>query len=139
MVEIKEIASIILPNQLFENSPLFSKKNKFFLIEEFLFFDQYKFHKQKLIFHRLSMKKYQKYMNEIGFEVQYIDSINKLSDIRSLINKISVQYDSIRMIDPIDYLIEKRVRLLCDKLNISLTLLENPMFISNKDEFDFFK
>ena len=113
MAQIKDVASIILPNQLFENSPLFSEKNKLFLIEEFLFFDQYKFHKQKLIFHRLSMKKYQKYMNEIGFEVQYIDSINKLSDIRSLINKISVQYDSIRMIDPIDYLIEKRVRLLC--------------------------
>ena len=48
MDKINQTASIILPNQLFEKSPLFSKKNKFFLIEEFLFFNQYKFHKQKL-------------------------------------------------------------------------------------------
>ena len=51
MDKINQTASIILPNQLFEKSPLFSKKNKFFLIEEFLFFKQYKFHKQKLFFH----------------------------------------------------------------------------------------
>ena len=59
MAEIDEFASIVLPNQLFEKSPLFLKRNKIFLVEDFLFFKNYKFHKQKLIFHRLSMKKYE--------------------------------------------------------------------------------
>ena len=48
MAGIDEIASIVLPNQLFEKSPLLLKRNKFFLVEEFLFFKNYKFHKQKL-------------------------------------------------------------------------------------------
>ena len=47
MAEIDEIASIVLPNQLFEKSPLLLKRNKIFLVEEFLFFKNYKFHKQK--------------------------------------------------------------------------------------------
>ena len=139
MDKINQTASIILPNQLFEKSPLFSKKNKFFLIEEFLFFNQYKFHKQKLFFHRLSMKKYQVFMKSIGFDVEYIDSISELSDIRSLIKKISFEYDSLRIINPIDYLIERRVKFLCEKLDLNLTILETPMFISTHDEFNFFK
>jgi len=139
MDKINQTASIILPNQLFEKSPLFSKKNKFFLIEEFLFFNQYKFHKQKLFFHRLSMKKYQVFMKSIGFDVEYIDSISELSDIRRLIKKISFEYDSLRIINPIDYLIERRVKFLCEKLDLNLTILETPMFISTHDEFNFFK
>ena len=50
--------SIVLPNQLFKES-LFQKKNyKVFLVEEDLFFNQYKFHKQKICFHRATMKFY---------------------------------------------------------------------------------
>ena len=55
--------SIILPNQLFKES-LFHKKNyKVFLLEEFLFFKQYKFHKQKISFHRATMKFYEDYLS----------------------------------------------------------------------------
>ena len=93
MAEIDEIASIVLPNQLFEKSPLLLKRNKFFLVEEFLFFKNYKFHKKKLFFHRLSMKKYENYLKSIGFDVEYVDSISEISDIRSLIEKISIKFN----------------------------------------------
>ena len=56
-----EEVNIIFPNQLFEKSPLFDYKFKTYLIEEFLFFKQYKFHKKKIFFHRVSMKKYYDY------------------------------------------------------------------------------
>ncbi len=51
-------AILIFPHQLFEINPLLEKKGEFFLIEEPLFFSQYKFHVQKLIMHRSSMKFY---------------------------------------------------------------------------------
>jgi len=50
--------SIIFPHQLFADNPLLDKKRPLFLIEEHLFFTHYKFHKQKILFHRASMKAY---------------------------------------------------------------------------------
>jgi len=44
--------NILFPNQLFEASPLFENDGPFYIIEEFLFFKQYPFHKQKIAFHR---------------------------------------------------------------------------------------
>ena len=139
MAEIDEFASIVLPNQLFEKSPLLLKRNKIFLVEEFLFFKNYKFHKQKLIFHRLSMKKYENYLKNIGFDVEYVDSISEISDIRNLIEKISIKFKSITIIDPVDYLIEKRLMRYCKKFDIKLNFLDNPMFINKKVDPDFFK
>ena len=55
--------NIIFPNQLFEDSLLIQNNNKTYLIEEYLFFKQYNFHKQKLVFHRSSMKNYEIYFD----------------------------------------------------------------------------
>ena len=41
MDKVEKIASIVLPNQLFEKSPVFSKEVPIFLVEEFLFFNLY--------------------------------------------------------------------------------------------------
>ena len=41
--------SIIFPNQIFENSKLLDESSKIFLIEEYLFFNQFNFHKQKIL------------------------------------------------------------------------------------------
>ena len=54
---MKEV-NILFPNQLFQESPLFDNKAPFYLVEEFLFFKQYPFHKQKIAFHRATMKRY---------------------------------------------------------------------------------
>lgn len=50
--------NLIFPHQLFEASPLFDLDAPFYIVEEFLFFKQYKFHKQKIAFHRATMKRY---------------------------------------------------------------------------------
>ena len=52
-------ARIIMPHQLFENIDNLSIKTPIFLIEEILLFKQYNFHKQKIAFHRASMKFYE--------------------------------------------------------------------------------
>ena len=57
---------IIFPNQLFRESIFIDSDYKFFLIEEDLFFNQYNFHKQKISFHRSSMKFYEDYLVKKG-------------------------------------------------------------------------
>ena len=75
-----ESINIIFPNQLFENSVLINNGNKTFLIEEILFFKQFNFHKTKLYFHRISMKKYHDYLLSRGVESVYVSSNEKNSD-----------------------------------------------------------
>ena len=56
---------IILPNQLFKESLFLKRDNTAFIIEEYLFFKQYNFHKQKISFHRATMKFYENYLHKL--------------------------------------------------------------------------
>ena len=55
---------LVFPNQLFKESKLIKTESHIFLVEEYLFFKQYKFHKQKILFHRGTMKYYEKYVSD---------------------------------------------------------------------------
>ena len=99
-INMKEL-SVILPNQLFEDISILNKKYPVYLIEEFLFFKNYNFHKQKLVFHRSSMKCYEKYLIKNGYTVSYIESKNELSDIRYFINNIDKEINHIHIIEPL--------------------------------------
>ncbi|MFN5762377.1 MAG: cryptochrome/photolyase family protein, partial [Sphingobacteriales bacterium] len=47
-------ATLIFPHQLFEQHPALVEGDPVFLLEEYLFFKLYPFHKKKLILHRAS-------------------------------------------------------------------------------------
>ena len=79
--------SLIFPNQIFKESDLLNKSKKIYLIEEYLFFKQYKFHKQKILFHRMTMKSYESYLTEKSFEIEYINSTHTKSEIKTFIKK----------------------------------------------------
>ena len=133
--------SIILPNQLFKES-LFHKKNyKVFLLEEFLFFKQYKFHKQKISFHRATMKFYEDYLKEFSCDVEYVNSFERESNIKDLVKKINdFGYKIIEIYDPVDYLVTKRIKEACSELDIKLIIHDTNLFInSSKDLNVFFK
>ena len=49
---------IILPTQLFEKNNYLKDMDEIYLIEEPFYFTNKKFHKQKLVLHRASMKYY---------------------------------------------------------------------------------
>jgi deoxyribodipyrimidine photolyase-related protein len=63
---------IIYPHQLFKDISILKDK-KVLLIEESLFFTQYRFHIQKLIFHRASMKFYENYLIQNGIDTEYYE------------------------------------------------------------------
>ena len=100
---MNENLNILFPNQLFENSPLMKNQNESILVEEFLFFNQFKFHKQKILFHRITMKSYQRYLESQDRKVKYIESIEKESDLRNLLENLCVNLKKIEIIDPDDY------------------------------------
>ena len=124
--------NIIFPNQLFEESNLFLNKKKTYLIEEHLFFKQFNFHKQKLVFHRSSMKNYENYLLSKGIDIAYIETKNQESDIRIFLDKINVT--EINIYHPEDNWLEKRIKKSCKKNNIKINIEENPLFLTAHDD-----
>lgn len=128
---IKDIAQLIFPHQLFKDISYLKNGQPVFLVEEYLFFKQYKFHKQKIAFHRASMKFYEHYLLEKGFDVQYIESSHQLSDSRSLMLFLAEQgFKKIRTTDPCDFWLEKRIR----NTKLQIEILDSPLFINSRED-----
>ena len=134
-------AALIFPNQLFEHNPALIKNNLVYMIEESLFFKQYKFHKQKLLFHRSSMKFYQDYLERKKIKVIYIDSKNELSDIRILIQHLNQKgIEEIHFAEVVDNWLEKRIKQSSDNVGIVTREYQTPCFLNSKEELiEYFK
>ena len=131
--------NLIFPNQLFEKSPLLDKDGVFLLIEENLFFQHFKFHVQKLILHRSSMKYYESYLLKNKKEVLYIEQEENISDIRNLIPYLKQKgYNTINYILTNDNYLERRIRDSTEKSKIVLKGFENPMFLNSSSDLESF-
>ena len=137
---MKEV-NIVFPHQLFKDSPLLESEAPFYIVEEFLFFRHYKFHKQKILFHRCSMKKYELFLLAHKKTVHYIDADDILADVRQLISKMSeIGVDSVNYIDPTDNWLEKRILTGLNQNGMSSKCFDSPLFLNQKEELsEFFK
>ncbi len=130
---------LIFPHQLFRNSPLFDISGSIYLIEEYLFFKQYPFHKQKIAFHRATMKAYEVYLKSLKFEVHYIEATERDADLSKLIVTLKHQgVTHINYIDPTDYWIEQRLENTCKAQGISTKVFESPLFLNTNEELSVF-
>ena len=109
---------LVFPHQLFENSWLLTTCHTIYLVEEWLYFKQYNFHKSKLIFHRASMKYYASYLQAHHIKVKYIESNDDHSDIRKLIPILkSIGIEELAYIATTDNWLEHRINKACEKAN----------------------
>lgn len=135
---MKEV-QLIFPHQLFKNIDHLNPTRPIYLIEEYLFFNQYNFHKQKLCFHRASMKYYESYLLKNKFTVYYVEAIEKNSDVRKLIPElISCGLTKLFVIDPTDNWLEKHINTFAN--DVAIIQFENPSFLNSREELGtFFK
>lgn len=122
--------TLIFPHQLFVDNSTLDMAREIFLVEDFLFFRQHRFHKQKLILHRASMQYFADDLKKKWYQVQIISSIylrtrNSLGEIlrKNWITDIHLR-------DVIDD------RLMRDLNNMNITLheYESPMFLTSRAE-----
>lgn len=126
---------VVFPHQLFEHSKLVLNCKTIYLVEEWLFFRQYNFHKQKLAFHRASMKFYEHYLQSKNIRVVYIDSFNELSDVRKLIPHLhSIGISHFEYIDTTDNWLERRIVESCKKLGVQSDKHPSLLFINSSEE-----
>lgn len=125
---------LLFPHQLFKNISLLKEASEVYLIEEFLYFSQYKFHKQKLVFHRASMKYYEQYLKSNNIKVTYIQATTNQHHIMTLLNQLSS--NNIEYYDVCDNWLEKRIKLGCKKNGISAKEHPTPLFINTKKDLE---
>ena len=127
--------TLIFPHQLFVDHPCIVKDQDVYLIEEFLFFNQYCFHQHKLVLHRASMKKYAHGLGQFNVKVNYIDSQDDLSDVRNLINHLAQQnITEIQCADVADNWLKTRIKKSCNRCQIKMTEMRSPNFLNTLDE-----
>lgn len=131
--------NLIFPHQLFKDSPLLKEEGDMYLVEVNLFFTQYKFHKQKIAFHRSSMKQYEVFLKENGFSVTYIEAITANADVRKLVSNLKETcIKHINYIDPTDDWLSRRLISAAAKNEIILNKFENPLFINTTSDLSGF-
>ncbi|MBX2872558.1 MAG: cryptochrome/photolyase family protein [Saprospiraceae bacterium] len=138
---MKKSVNLIFPHQLFADSSLLANANPILLVEEFLFFRQYPFHKQKLAFHRASMKTYAEYLIGKGREVQYVESFEEIADVRKLIPFLKEDgVEELMMIDVTDDWLNQRISTSAERLGLKLEVYPSPLFLNTRAELgSFFK
>jgi deoxyribodipyrimidine photolyase-related protein len=124
--------TIIFPHQLFEKQPALQKDRKVFIVEEFLYYSQYSFHKQKLVLHRASMKWYEHTLLTKNHTVEYIEATDKLHDVRKLITHLAKQkITAIHIADVTDDWLQRRLATACKKNDIQLHIYPTPGFLND--------
>ncbi|WP_036384234.1 cryptochrome/photolyase family protein [Muricauda sp. MAR_2010_75] len=130
-------ASIRFPHQLFQNLDLLPEDVPVFLVEETLFFNQYNFHKQKILFHRATMKFYADFLSEKRYDVHYIDAQEERSDIRILLKELVAEgCEEFHMIDPTDNWLEKRIK--SSTSDVAVRWYDSPLFLNSTDDLTHF-
>jgi deoxyribodipyrimidine photolyase-related protein len=130
--------AIVFPHHLFEDNPVLMRDvGKVFLVEEDLFFNQYAFHKQKLVFHRASMKHYETWLKDRGYDVEYVEAQKPESDVRRLVeNLVERGRGELVCVDPSDDWLGQRLKEAAGRKGVKLELQDSPMFINRKQEID---
>ena len=132
---------LVFPNQLFRQHPGLDRAiARVILIEDSLFFGEASlfggFHKQKLRFHRATMRRYAQSLRDAGHDVDYVAHEEGGSDLESVCSGLS--HDGVRVVsvcEPHDHLLSRRLERFCTRASLELHVLESPMFL-NTDEIN---
>ena len=130
-------ASLIFPFQLFKQHPALGGVSSVYLIEEWLYFHQYPFHKHKLLLHRASMQHYAGILRKNSYDVSYIPATDSLCDVRLLIDSLAADgVKSVQYADVVDDWLNRRITSACDKNDIKIIVSPTPYFLNQKSETD---
>jgi deoxyribodipyrimidine photolyase-related protein len=131
-------AGLVYPHQLFEHSPATIGVQTIYLVEDPLFFSQYTFHRQKLMLHRASMKRFANEQAKGARKVRYVEAseLRESCDIGTILKKEGVA--QVRCVDPEDDFLTRRISRGCRQNQLALTFLKDPHFLTSTDDMESF-
>ena len=136
---MSESVALVFPHQLFENHPALARGRRVLLVEDTLYFgDPHaapgRFHRQKILLQRASMKAYAKRLGALGHEVVYVD-YRRSETIGKVLTgqRERLGFSHLMVCEPGDFLLEKRLRRFASDSGVKLTFVETPMFLTPSD------
>jgi len=126
--------SLIFPHQLYKENPCLDKTRKVVLYEDPLYFSQYKFHQQKLVFHKATMAFYGDFLSKKKRVVSHFSEMD-FASLKLLFDHFTKEkIDTIHYVDPTDFLLEKRIKRYAENSGIKLERYDTPNFFSSDAE-----
>lgn len=129
---MNEAICLVFPQQLFELHPAFAHASEFWLVEDELFFKQLPFHRKKLAFHRASMNYYAELLRSKGKRVVHFH--HNQADLSNIFADLKKQCQSVHIVDPTDFLLEKRIRRFASQNDLTIRWYENPSFLNSREQ-----
>jgi deoxyribodipyrimidine photolyase-related protein len=128
------LATLVFPHQLFARHPAIAADRTVWLVEDALFFGDQRypaaFHRQKLIMHRASMKRYATEALA-GYSVQYVEYQDVHAGMEALFERLGAAgVSALHVADPADFMVEKRLRRCSAAFGIPLVWYETPAFLN---------
>ena len=134
---------LIFPNQLFAQHPGFElNPRRVVLIEDSLFFGDVnypeKFHQQKLWLHRASMKRFEADLVAEGQQTVYLDHDPSPESLKRQLEKLikprTLKPKRFVTLEPVDFMLRKRLDRFTRELGISIEYLGNPGFLNTRKQ-----
>ena len=134
-------AALLFPHQLMGEHELYKHRCPIYLVEEQLFFKEFKVHKVKVAYHRASMKSHAARLSDQGLDVRYIETTSQLSSADHLIDYLAHEgVQKVTYINPTDDWLERKISTAIERHNLIAQEYENPLFINQRsDLLSFFK
>lgn len=124
-------AALIYPHQLFSPHPAVKGAQQVFFIEDPLLFKQYGFHRQKLMLHRASMKRF---VAENHPAACYVDAA-ELKETGDIVHHaIKRKCHAVQVVDPCDDWLLSKLRTACQTSNVTLRVIPDPHFLTSDAE-----
>ena len=129
--------ALIFPHQLFQYHPALERAKEVILVEEWLYFKELNFHKQKLVLHRASMKAYEDFLTGKKIKVSYIEATDERSDIRKTILWLAKEKcEQIHIANLTDDWLKRRLHKACKANGIQVYEYPTPMFLNDAADLD---
>ena len=126
---MKEV-TLVYPHQLFKASPAIKKGREIYLVEEPLILSHNPIHRQKLIFHKLSLDAYEDFLIKGGYKAKRL-SIEKNPDTKSVFEHLKKEdVAQVHVVDTTDCYLERAL----ESSGIERIFYESPLFILSKKE-----
>jgi deoxyribodipyrimidine photolyase-related protein len=133
-------ATLIYPHQLFADHPALAPGRPVWLIEDPLFtgsdpHQPIRFHQQKLVLHRASLRAYADHLHTAGYTVHLVAAAPGEASHHLLERILPARTRALFVADPVDHLLERRLRRFARTRSLDLHLLDTPMFLTPPDWF----
>jgi len=126
-------AALIYPHQLFDPHPALTGAELCVLVEDPLFFSQYRWHAQKLVLHRAAMQHFAAALRRRRRKVVYVEAreLATTDDIVPILQQRGIT--QVQLVDPCDDWLRRRLTRGCRVANVDLCILEDPHFLTPRD------